>query len=92
MSECNCLTPCNIEWADCPKRKSSLVELAATKGLVTGDKVNELKDEIARLKSRIEWLEKPPKFPTVLRKMWSGAEVQQWLNEHYAATTEKDDG
>lgn len=24
----------------------------------------------------------PPKFPTMLRKMWSGAEVQAWLDEH----------
>jgi hypothetical protein len=23
-----------------------------------------------------------PRFPTMLRKMWSGTEVQQWINEH----------
>lgn len=30
-----------------------------------------------------EWLGEPVKlkFPTMLRKMWSGAEVQQWLDE-----------
>lgn len=26
---------------------------------------------------------KPPTFPTMLRKMWSGAEVQAWINEHW---------
>lgn len=26
---------------------------------------------------------KPPRFPTMLRKMWSGAEVQKWINENW---------
>lgn len=26
---------------------------------------------------------KPPQFPTVLRKMWSGTEVQEWINENW---------
>jgi hypothetical protein len=25
----------------------------------------------------------PPQFPTSLRKMWSGGEVQEWINEHW---------
>lgn len=25
----------------------------------------------------------PPKFPTMLRKMWSGSDVQQWINNHW---------
>jgi len=25
----------------------------------------------------------PPRFPTMLRKMWSGREVQEWVNEHW---------
>jgi hypothetical protein len=25
----------------------------------------------------------PPQFPTMLRKMWSGAEVQKWINENW---------
>ena len=25
----------------------------------------------------------PPKFPTMLRKMWSGSEVQQWINDNW---------
>jgi len=25
----------------------------------------------------------PPRFPTMLRKMWSGGEVQDWLNDHW---------
>ncbi len=24
-----------------------------------------------------------PRFPTMLRKLWTGAEVQAWLDEHY---------
>lgn len=28
---------------------------------------------------------KPPKFPTTLRKMWSGSEVQKWIDEHLTA-------
>jgi len=27
-------------------------------------------------------IRKPVKFPTMLRKMWSGGEVQAWLDEH----------
>lgn len=26
----------------------------------------------------------PPKFPTMLRKMWSGEEVQKWINENWS--------
>jgi hypothetical protein len=26
---------------------------------------------------------KPLQFPTMLRKMWSGAEVQKWINENW---------
>lgn len=26
----------------------------------------------------------PPKFPTMLRKMWSGTEVQEWINENWS--------
>ena len=29
---------------------------------------------------------KPPQFPTMLRKMWSGAEVQNWINENWSKT------
>jgi hypothetical protein len=28
---------------------------------------------------------KPPRFPTMLRKMWSGGEVQAWIDEHWNA-------
>jgi hypothetical protein len=28
---------------------------------------------------------KPPRFPAVLRKMWSGTEVQEWINENWSA-------
>lgn len=26
---------------------------------------------------------KPPQFPTMLRKMWSGGEVQSWIDENW---------
>ena len=29
---------------------------------------------------------KPPQFPTMLRKMWSSAEVQKWINENWEQT------
>ena len=28
----------------------------------------------------------PPQFPTMLRKMWSGAEVQKWIKENWEQT------
>lgn len=33
----------------------------------------------------VEVVEKkpPPQFPTMLRKMWSGTEVQEWINENW---------
>lgn len=30
-----------------------------------------------------------PKFPTMLRKMWSGTEVQQWIDENIAPLFEQ---
>ena len=27
--------------------------------------------------------QQPPRFPTMLRKMWSGGEVQQWIDENW---------
>lgn len=27
---------------------------------------------------------KPPQFPTMLRKMWSGTEVQEWINANWS--------
>lgn len=27
----------------------------------------------------------PPRFPTMLRKMWSGGEVQAWIDQHWIA-------
>ena len=31
---------------------------------------------------------KPPRFPTMLRKMWSGSEVQKWIDENWEKTHE----
>lgn len=27
--------------------------------------------------------QEPPKFPTMLRKMWSGSEVQEWIDRNW---------
>jgi hypothetical protein len=32
---------------------------------------------------------KPPQFPTMLRKMWSGSEVQDWINEHWVTPPQR---
>ena len=32
----------------------------------------------------------PPKFPTMLRKMWSGGEVQHWINANWSAQPSAD--
>jgi hypothetical protein len=32
----------------------------------------------------------PPRFPTALRKMWSGSEVQAWIDEHYTAPPQRE--
>jgi hypothetical protein len=37
----------------------------------------------AQKKSPRAALQQPPRFPTMLRKMWSGAEVQAWIDEHW---------
>lgn len=31
-----------------------------------------------------EPVREPPQFPTMLRKMWSGGEVQKWINENWS--------
>jgi hypothetical protein len=33
--------------------------------------------------SEKEIKDEPPQFPTMLRKMWAGREVQDWINEHW---------
>lgn len=38
----------------------------------------------ARLTDEVEQLRQAPRFPVELRKMWSGSEVQQWLDEQFA--------
>ena len=40
-------------------------------------------DAITAIKAALEAKDEPPRFPTMLRKMWSGGEVQNWINEHW---------
>lgn len=45
--------------------------------------------KIAALQREVEGMRSAsrpaPRFPTMLRKMWSGGEVQAWINEHWNA-------
>lgn len=54
--------------------------------------VEELKEHRSDLSYVIGWnagfehaFKEDLKFPTMLRKMWSGGEVQRWLDEQFAA-------
>lgn len=44
-------------------------------------------EEVRKLEAQVEQLRasklEPPQFPTMLRKMWSGGEVQRWIDEHW---------
>jgi len=38
----------------------------------------------ARRKKLAQPEQEPPRFPTMLRKMWSGGEVQKWIDENWS--------
>ncbi len=40
--------------------------------------------------SEKEIKDEPPQFPTMLRKMWSGREVQDWINEHWVTPPQQE--
>ena len=40
-------------------------------------------------KTNQEAKDEPPRFPTMLRKMWSGTEVQEWVNENWQAPPQR---
>jgi hypothetical protein len=40
---------------------------------------------ITAIKAALEAKVEPPSFPTMLRKMWSGGEVQDWINKNWVA-------
>lgn len=46
-----------------------------------------LEEQIHRLKDMLERYENL-KFPTQIRKMWSGSDVQQWLDQQHARIME----
>jgi hypothetical protein len=39
--------------------------------------------------SEKEIKDEPPQFPAMLRKMWSGREVQDWINEHWVTPPQR---
>ena len=49
----------------------------------------EFDEEITAIKAALEAKDEPPRFPTMLRKMWSGGEVQNWINEHWVAPPQR---
>ena len=44
---------------------------------------------ITAIKAVLEAKDEPPRFPTMLRKMWSGTEVQEWVNENWQALPQR---
>jgi len=40
-------------------------------------------EQVIEAIKRAKRAEPPPRFPTMLRKMWSGSEVQEWINENW---------
>ena len=43
-------------------------------------------DELRKeLRKALQLLEMLKRFPVAIRKMWSGGEVQQWINHHFDA-------
>lgn len=62
---------------------------------VDGQRVKDLEEEVARVKSDRQYIigfndgwdeaiKQNLRFPTMLRKMWSGSEVQQWIEDQLA--------
>ena len=43
-----------------------------------------LENAITAIRQALAEPSAPPKFPTALRKMWSGTEVQEWINENWS--------
>ena len=61
--------------------------LAGKQSVATNDTSKERVDEMQKWRhDTTPPHRKPPQFPTVLRKMWSGTEVQEWINENWSNT------
>jgi len=43
-----------------------------------------------RTSAALEAKDEPPRFPTMLRKMWSGREVQDWINENWVTPLQQE--
>ena len=55
-----------------------------------GSSVRDAKEKaIAACEAALEAKDEPPRFPTMLRKMWSGTEVQEWVNENWQALPQR---
>jgi hypothetical protein len=69
------------------RRAGASIPAPQVTGTIEGSVVTGLCIALALVESEIEAVAQPPQrtkvvFPTMLRKMWSGSEVQAWLDEH----------
>lgn len=79
--------------SDMEKRLRKVIELAEAALAAKDDLIAALRaqsradtDEIERLRAALDM-----KFPTMLRKMWSGQEVQKWLDDRAREALEAKD-
>jgi transposase-like protein len=71
-----------------PEIKESIEAITSIKQALAQPEQEPVIDKSAaiRIATSLGWepKRKPPQFPTMLRKMWSGAEVQEWINENWS--------
>ncbi len=78
---CNLLNKLKPDWQETDDPNITVLELAL-------NTIHEFKSELDQAQVVISKLvgddvKSSPKFPTMLRKMWSGKEVQEWVNENW---------
>lgn len=73
------LTELKPDWMETDDPNITVLDLAM-------DTISEFKNELNQAQEVIGQFvvkENPPQFPTTLRKMWSGTEIQDWINRHW---------
>lgn len=75
------LTELKPDWMETDDPNTTVLDLAL-------NTIREFKNELNQAQILISKLvdddvKPPPKFPTMLRKMWSGEEIQEWINENW---------
>ena len=58
-------------------------DAAKDPGSVSPHVLNWQRDDLRDAIRRLATPPAPPQFPTMLRKMWTGREVQAWIDEHW---------